>query len=336
MSPLALVRGRQFERTVLADDARVLGKLVGEHFGVSAHPLRVLDIGAPVASATAESTPLELLRLRAADTRREVDALLRVAVPSSVVVHPVLTMTMPGSRSPVFLEPDALALVADEDGRLVCVEVKSRPTIDGVADPATAGAAARQVAVYVHALRDLLADLGHDPARVSTGALLITPWNATNIAVGHVFDVGKRLGSLARQLARVARIDGILDLLPDGFTLDFDAIVQTLSPDAPEPVRAATVAAHIRRLPANYVPGCRSHCQMSEFCHHDAISTGDPALLGTGVRDHLAGMADLHAAARLARNASAAPPDGLTDDEQAVLYAALADQAARAAVQDTA
>jgi hypothetical protein len=331
-SAFAMIRGNMWEKSVLANDARVLSDLLAEHFGTPKQTLRVVDIGAPPDSEAADAATVELLPARAAATRRAIAALMDGSAPPSVVVHPVLALRMPGTMPTVNLEPDALALTT-VDGHLVCAEIKSRPAVDGVVDPAAAASTARQVAVYVHALRLLLAEFGEDPARVSTGALLITPWNASNIAVVHPLNVDKRLNLLSRQLDRVSRVEDILDGLPDGFTLDPAAILRTVAADAPESVRVAAIAAEIRRIPANYLPACRSTCQMGEFCHHDAVRTGDPALLGADVRDHLAGIADLHRAAAIAVQNTAPADAALTDDEQVLLFAALVDRAARAAAR---
>ena len=57
--------------------------------------------------------------------------------------------------SPAFLEPDAV--VVHPDGRWTVVEIKSFPMLDGSADAAKVGAAARQAAVYVLALEEVAA-----------------------------------------------------------------------------------------------------------------------------------------------------------------------------------
>ncbi len=328
-SPFAMVRGRGFEASILADHAHALGVCLAAHFDVPARPFRVIDISAPT-SGTTGGTAAQLLPARVAATRRAITALLDGSGPPSLVVHPVLTLTMPAARSAVYLEPDALALTAVHDGQLICVEIKSHPVIDGVVDPAAAASAARQIAVYVYALRALLVELGEDPGRVSTRALLVTPRN-TSKPVGHAFEASAWLASLSRQLDRISRVGSILDGLPAGFTLDPDLITQTVAANAPESVRVAAVAAEIRRLPANYVPSCRSTCQLGEFCHRDAVDHGDPGLLGAAVRDQLAGVADLYAAARIAGRANTLTASVLTDDEQALLSAALADYAVRGA-----
>jgi hypothetical protein len=321
-SAFAMVRGRGFEHTVLRNDAKALSTLLAKHYGVAGQAYRVLDLGVPDEHGAGR------LAARVADTRTAIVAMLDGSMSSMLVVHPVIAMQIPWAATPVYLEPDALVLAGTGDGRIVCVEIKSRPVIDGVVDPAIASSAARQVAVYVHALRALLTELGQDPTLMSADALLVMPWNASNRPVGHPLDVRHTIQSLRRQLARMAQADVVLNGLPDGFTLDADAIVARLGGNAPDAVRAAAVAREVRRLPANYLPSCRSSCQMAEFCHRDAMLAGDPALLGVDVRDHLGEITDLYEAVRIARTDETRTTGG--SDERALRRAAIIDAAARA------
>jgi hypothetical protein len=69
--------------------------------------------------------------------------------------RPLLRLEVAGST--VSLEPDAIAV--GPDGRWTVVEIKSFPILDGSADPTKVGAAARQAAVYLLALRATAAAL---------------------------------------------------------------------------------------------------------------------------------------------------------------------------------
>src|SRR6185503_21166310 len=80
--------------------------------------------------------------------------------------HPMIALDVAGS--PAFLEPDAV--VVHPDGSWTVVEIKSFPMLDGSADPAKVGAAARQAAVYVIALEEVAARLGAEP-KARAGAL---------------------------------------------------------------------------------------------------------------------------------------------------------------------
>ena len=83
---------------------------------------------------------------------------------TAVFDHPLLSLEVAGHE--VFLEPDLIAFQVG--GRLHVVEIKSFAIVDGQADGEQVSAAAVQAAVYVLALRDLLAELGHDPERSPT------------------------------------------------------------------------------------------------------------------------------------------------------------------------
>ena len=112
------------------------------------------------------------------------------------------------------LEPDLVA--ARLDGRFHVVEIKSFPVIDGQADPAKVAAAAIQSAVYVLALRELLAAAGQDPELVSHEVVLVCPRDFANQPVASLLDVRKQLLVLRRQLDRMARIDDLLDAAAGG------------------------------------------------------------------------------------------------------------------------
>ena len=86
--------------------------------------------------------------------------------------------------SPAFLEPDAV--VVHPDGSWTVVEIKSFPMLDGSADPAKVGAAARQSAVYVLALEEVAAARVSEPARgrparVRHQVLLVCPKDFSNL-----------------------------------------------------------------------------------------------------------------------------------------------------------
>ena len=82
------------------------------------------------------------------------DAARRRRPRAALIDHPLLTLDVAGQT--VFLEPDLIAFQVE--GRLQVVEIKSFAIVDGQADSAKVSAAAMQAAVYVLALRRLLAD----------------------------------------------------------------------------------------------------------------------------------------------------------------------------------
>ncbi|MFF6999351.1 hypothetical protein ACFY93_31040 [Streptomyces sp. NPDC008313] len=137
-SQFALTRGNAFERRVKADGGAELLRLVHEKLDPGAEPpsgARVPDLTAVGPEGRAARTSLALREATGAGTWTLLD-------------HPLLVLDVAGS--PVFLEPDAV--VVHPDGTWTVVEIKSFPMLDGSADPAKVGAAARQSAVYVLAL----------------------------------------------------------------------------------------------------------------------------------------------------------------------------------------
>ncbi|MFJ4537511.1 hypothetical protein ACIP39_16305 [Streptomyces tibetensis] len=149
-SQFALTRGNAFEAKVKADGGAELLRLVHEKLDRSAEPpvdARVPDLTAPGPRGRTARTELEL---REATAHPGAWTLLD---------HPMLALDVAGS--PAFLEPDAV--VVHPDGSWTVVEIKSFPLLDGSADPAKVGAAARQAAVYVLALEELATRLGAEP-----------------------------------------------------------------------------------------------------------------------------------------------------------------------------
>ncbi|GAA2273163.1 hypothetical protein GCM10010234_05130 [Streptomyces hawaiiensis] len=149
-SQFALTRGNAFEAKVKADGGAELLRLVHEKLDRSAEP--PVDARVPDLTATGP---------RGRTARTELELREATAHPGAwtLLDHPMLALDVAGS--PAFLEPDAV--VVHPDGSWTVVEIKSFPLLDGSADPAKVGAAARQAAVYVLALEELAARLGTQP-----------------------------------------------------------------------------------------------------------------------------------------------------------------------------
>ena len=119
--------------------------------------------------------------------------------------HPMLALDVAGSAA--FLEPDAV--VVHPDGGWTVVEIKSFPMLDGSADPAKVGAAARQSAVYVLALEEVAARLapaaaGPAPRAAGLPEGLLQP--AHRVAPSTSASSSPSPG---RQLARLTRVEDI-------------------------------------------------------------------------------------------------------------------------------
>ncbi|MBY8872294.1 hypothetical protein K7640_10630 [Micromonospora sp. PLK6-60] len=275
-SRFAIGRGNAFEAQVKADGGAELLRLVAERLGVPVPAgASWTDLGG------ADDLPDRQERSRAALTATDDGAAL--------FDHPLLGLAVAGQR--VHLEPDLVA--ARLAGRYHVVEIKSFPVVDGQADAAKVSAAAVQAAVYVLALRELLAAEGHDPESVSHEVVLVCPRDFTNQPVASLVDVRKQLLVLRRQLDRMARVDDLLAEVQAGFTADPSA----------DP---ATLAAALSQVPARYAPECLAACELAYFCRHEArAQTG---AMGRPVREALGGVADVAEVLALAAGERAPEP----------------------------
>ena len=297
-SPFAISRGIGFERRVKADGCTELLELLRAK----------LPLPAPYGSPEDDS-PVEFAELvtdhtlpagRVASTR---EALLKAAARPgvwTVLDHPLLRLEVAGSVA--HLEPDLV--VVRPDGRWTVVEVKSFPILDGGAEPAKVGAATRQAAVYVLALRETAAELaGVKPDRdpygepeglagaPDTTALLVCPKDFTNRPTAAPVDVRKPMAVTRRQLDRLTRIEQLLDALPPGTGFD--------------PARTdGELVAAVGTLDAVYSPDCLAACELSFHCREEARCAGSVETLGRGVRGELGSFRTVDEALDAARTGS--------------------------------
>lgn len=272
-SQFAIARGNVFEALVKENGCAELLRLLRELLGL------------PVAQVGYQDVESVGSHLRHSHTRALIDRAARAGEGTAVFYdHPLLSLKIAGHTS--YLEPDVVAFQLGE--RFHIVEIKSFAVIDGQAEPGKVSAAARQAAVYVLALRALLADLGHDPGRVAHEVLLVCPENFANRPVVTPVDVRRQLAVLKRQLARMTRVDHLLEGLPEGLTFD-------LAPDGDGvPTRpAGELAEALYRVPARYAPDCLSTCDLCVFCRDEARGSGSTDLLGRQVRDQLGGVSGM-------------------------------------------
>jgi hypothetical protein len=236
--------------------------------------------------------------------------------------------------SPAFLEPDAV--VVHPDGSWTVVEIKSFPLLDGSADPAKVGAAARQAAVYVLALEEVAARLGAEPepasgtegasARTLEGSgtavpsapaeapgtrsdqagapaprvrhriLLVCPRDFSNLPAASAVDIRKQRAVTARQLARLTRIEDIAGALPEG---------TCFSPELP----AEELTAAVESVPATYAPECLSACELAFHCRTRSRQEGAVTSLGRPVRAELGGLTTVEEVLAAARGEAGDPDD---------------------------
>ncbi|MBC2905017.1 hypothetical protein [Streptomyces cupreus] len=281
-SQFALTRGNAFEARVKADGGAELLRLVHEKLDRSAEPpahAQVPDLSATGPEGRAARTALALRE--AGET------------PGSwtLLDHPMLALDVAGS--PAFLEPDAV--VVHPDGSWTVVEIKSFPMLDGSADPAKVGAAARQSAVYVLALEQVAARLTPAP-RVRHRILLVCPKDFSNLPTASGVDIRKQRAVTARQLARLTRIEEIAEALPEGTCFD---------PGLP----AAELTAAVESVPATYAPECLSACELAFHCRDRSRTADAVTSLGRSVRAELGGLTTVEDVLAAARGTAGDPAD---------------------------
>ncbi|MEU5715673.1 hypothetical protein AB0G71_07755 [Streptomyces sp. NPDC020403] len=260
-SQFAFVRGNAFEAKVKADGGTELLRLLFERLGSGADapgPAEVPDLTAAGPEGRAARTALALREATAAGGW-------------SLLDHPMLALEVAGS--PAYLEPDAV--VVHPDGTWTVVEIKSFPMIDGSADAAKVGAAARQAAVYVLALERVAALT--EGAGVGHRVLLVCPKDFSNLPTASVVDVRKQRAVTRRQLTRLTRVEDIAAALPEGTTFDPEC--------SPEELGTAVDA-----VPAAYAPECLAACELAFHCRAKARARGAVETLGRSVRGELGGL----------------------------------------------
>ncbi|MGW7279200.1 hypothetical protein ACWGIV_12990 [Streptomyces sp. NPDC054844] len=281
-SQFAFMRGNAFEARVKADGGAELLRLVHEKLDRGAEP----PAGAPVPDLSATGP-----EGRAARTSLALREATGTPGTWTLLDHPMLALDVAGS--PAFLEPDAV--VVHPDGSWTVVEIKSFPMLDGSADPAKVGAAARQAAVYVLALERVAARL--DPApRVRHRVLLVCPKDFSNLPTASALDVRKQRAVTDRQLARLTRIEDITDALPDGVCF---------SPELP----AEELTAAVEAVPATYAPECLSACELAFHCRARSREAGAVTSLGRPVRAELGGLSTVEEVLAAARGETGDPDD---------------------------
>ncbi|MGW7168279.1 hypothetical protein ACWGH3_23865 [Streptomyces sp. NPDC054884] len=291
-SQFALTRGNAFEAKVKADGGAELLRLVHERLDPAAPP----PVGAAVPDLSAIGP--EGRTARTALALREAASAAAEAAGSgsgsggwTLLDHPMIALDVAGS--PAFLEPDAV--VVHPDGSWTVVEIKSFPMLDGAADPAKVGAAARQAAVYVLALEEVAARLKPAP-HVRHRVLLVCPKDFSNLPTASAVDVRKQRAVTRRQLARLTRIQEIADALPDGVCF---------SPELP----AEQLTEAVEAVPAAYAPECLAACELAFHCRDRSRAAGAVTSLGRSVRAELGGLSTVEDVLAAARGEAGDPRD---------------------------
>lgn len=299
-SQFAHQRGNSFEARVKADGGADLVRLLHERLRDGSEPpgpgaVATPDLTAPGPQGRTARTALAL---------REATEAGRWAL----LDHPMVSLDVAGS--PAFLEPDAV--VVHPDGSWTVIEIKSFPMVDGSADPAKVGAAARQSGVYTLALERVASMIGEPEeaggdaaeaasaspaaraparARVRHQVLLVCPKDFSNLPTAELVDVRKQLAVTRRQLDRLTRIEEIAAALPEGTTFDL-----RLTDDGRNPTRPVDeLTAAVDAVDAAYAPECLSTCELAAHCRTRSRAAGQVEALGRGVRGELGGLTTVDA-----------------------------------------
>ncbi|MEU3245191.1 MULTISPECIES: hypothetical protein [unclassified Streptomyces] len=280
-SQFAFMRGNAFEARVKADGGAELLRLVHEHLDPAAEPPRAGTVPDLTAVGPEGRTARTALALRDATA----------AGAWTLLDHPMLALDVAGS--PAFLEPDAV--VVHPDGTWTVVEIKSFPMLDGSADPAKVGAAARQSAVYVLALEEVAARLDPAPA-VRHRVLLVCPKDFSNLPTASAVDVRKQRAVTRRQLGRLTRVEDIAAALPE------DAC---FAPGLP----AERLTAAVEAVPAAYAPECLAACELAFHCRARSRAEGAVTSLGRSLRAELGGLTTVDDVLAAARGEAGDPRD---------------------------
>jgi hypothetical protein len=315
-SQFAFVRGNAFESRIQADGGAELMRLLHERLGEGpAGEVSVPDLSAAGPEGRAARTRLALEEATAAGRW-------------SLLFHPMVALEVAGC--PVYLEPDAVAV--HPDGSWTVVEIKSFPVVDGSADAAKVGAAARQAAVYVLALERPASAMApitgpttttaaaptdeadRGAGRVRHTVLLVCPKDFSNLPTAEPVDVRKQLSVTRRRLARLTRIEEIAAALPEGTTFDL-----RLADDGRTPTRpAAELEAAVESVGATYTPECLSSCELGFHCRARARAAGMVETLGRAVRGDLGGLTTVEAALTATHDEALPDRTGRMRDEAAL------------------
>lgn len=280
-----MARGHSFEKRVKADGGTALVRLLHERLGDGSPGPEPESVDAPDLCAAGP----EGRTARTALALRDATAAGRW----TLLDHPMLALDVAGT--PAYLEPDAV--VVHPDGGWTVVEIKSFPIVDGTADAAKAGAAARQAAVYTLALEQVAGRLQEPSPRVHARVLLVCPKDFSNLPAAELVDVRKQLATTRRQLARLSLVEDIVAGLPPETTFDLCPSGDGSTVTRP----AGELLAALDAVEAAYAPECLAACELAFHCRARSREAGAVEALGRGLRGELGGLTTVGAALAAAR-----------------------------------
>lgn len=279
-SQFAITRGNAFEAMIKANGCAELLALLRDKLDLTLPEVAYHDL-ATVGDNAGNTVRYQRTRQLLADAIR--------SGTGTLFDHPILRLDIAGV--PAYLEPDVVALQIE--GQFHVVEIKSFPVVDGRADPVQVASAARQSAVYVLALRELMTAIGESPSLVADTAILVCTKDFSNRPTAEKVDLRKQLAVISRQLSRLTAITALTDTLPPDATFEpGERLESTLS-----------------AIPARYAPECMSTCDLAFSCRAEARAGGSVDVLGRGVCDDVGGIDQMDTVLGLADGTLAPGPE---------------------------
>jgi hypothetical protein len=304
-SPLAITRQRSFAEQLKAYGYAELITLLRGELGVPVVEAGVSDLN----SVGGNEDPAP----RAAETRNLLRAIAEDREARLILDHPVLALDVAGTTA--YLEPDAVSHRIED--KLYVVLIRSFAAVDGQADAGKVAEAAKQAAVYVLALRQTLCSVGVEADLVSDRFLLVLPKDFSNRPYSRLVDLRQQLDAVQYQLTRMASVVAKAAALSPDATLDVSR-----DADGRPAASAEELLRTVEELPHLYGPRCLGMCELSRYCRDSAVAVGDPAHLGSTIRDSLPGIDSTGAAHALAYGEGHTPP---AQEEVAALLRSAAD-----------
>jgi hypothetical protein len=266
-SPMALIRGEQFEAQLLREDAaRLRGEL--ERTGVLPKgssgllDLRMRRHGGPMANLD--------------DARAETSAFLqhiagpRVAADLAVSLVAGATISVPGGAMlpEAILVIDLLAVTYNAIAacaELVIGEVKVYPDRGGDTDRAELATARAQAGIYLHGLRAVLAEhgLASSIGVANRGFLVLTKPGSNRPSVRADEDLEFQARRAERGLAQLRQVAAKME-----------------AAHGPNPANRLPVVLGAETC---WTERCPSFCDRAQGCRSRAMASGDPAALGDDV-----------------------------------------------------
>ncbi len=266
-SPMALIRGQQFEALLLRDDAARLREELEKQHVLQVGSSGLLDLrmrrnGGPMKDLdeARDATSASFARLANVRSSSHLDA--------SIIAG--ATVSVPGGAMlpEAILVLDILAVTYDvttDAPTLVVGEIKVYPDRGGDTDRTELATARAQAGIYIHGLRAVLDSLGlADSIRISTrGFLVFTRPGSNHPSVRAGEDLEFQARRAERGLARLRQVAAKM------------ATQHGATPKVTLPIVQAGGTCWSER--------CPSFCDRARGCREKAMAAGDPAAFGDDV-----------------------------------------------------